>query len=65
MTQKHICHSRTMRTFGYFSFASGFVPSPAPRMKTEADVLAHALWLERYCSEDEAWLFIERHCANK
>ena len=47
---------------GYFSFTTGFVASPQPVLKSEDDILAHALWLERHGREEEALAFLERRC---
>ena len=55
----------TSNTLGVYSFTTGFIRSPIPKMKTETDILAHALWLERQGATEEAWLFLSQYCDKK
>lgn len=60
MAQFHICVSNT--SCGVYSFTTGYIPSPEPKIKNDEDVLALALWLEHQGREEESWELLERYC---
>lgn len=60
MPQLRIIHNQNFS--GVHSFTDGFVPAPKPKLKSEDDILAHALWLERHGRECEALAFLDRIC---
>lgn len=57
-------HARP-RAIGIHSFTTGFISSPELTPRTESDILAKALWLERHGREDEAELLLDRYCVSK
>ena len=52
-------------TLGVFSFTTGFIASPKREPRTEDEILAEALWLERHGRDDEALRLLDRYCASK
>ena len=62
MSNYGIC---TRHTIGVYSFTTGFTASPKREPRTETDILAKALWLERNGKEDEAMQLLDRYCASR
>lgn len=50
------------QTLGIYSFTTGFVRCPKPKIKNESDALAYALWLEKHGRGREAEDFLNRYC---
>ncbi|MBP9668924.1 MAG: hypothetical protein KBE09_01405 [Candidatus Pacebacteria bacterium] len=59
---QHTHFHRKNRLFSY-SFTTGVKLVEAPRLKTENDVLSHALWLVNHGKDEEAERFLDRYCS--
>lgn len=47
-----------------YSWTTGMTQAKLPELKSERDVLSHALWLARNGREDEADRLVENFCAS-